>query len=160
MSCTVIVNARPPEPTTGRHRMQFRTKHNDSEPLVNLTPLIDVVFLLLIFFMVSTTFNRETRISIDLPEAAGDPLKVEKTVVEISIDAQGRYFINQKRVVDERIGTLKRAIREIMGDAPNPQLIISSDRRTPYEAVIRAMDAARQVGLVNINLATQQAREP
>ncbi|HEB58314.1 MAG TPA: biopolymer transporter ExbD [Gammaproteobacteria bacterium] len=140
--------------------MQFRTKHNDSEPLVNLTPLIDVVFLLLIFFMVSTTFNRETRISIDLPEAAGDPLKVEKTVVEISIDAQGRYFINQKRVVDERIGTLKRAIREIMGDAPNPQLIISSDRRTPYEAVIRAMDAARQVGLVNINLATQQAREP
>ncbi len=140
--------------------MQFRSKHDDSEPLVNVTPLIDVVFLLLIFFMVSTTFNRETRINIDLPEASGEPLKVEKTVVEISIDAQGRYFVNQKRVVDGRIGTLKRALRQTVGDRPNPQLIISSDRRTPYEAVIRAMDAARQVGLVNINLATQQAEAP
>ena len=136
--------------------MMLRQRESD-EPQVNLTPLIDVVFLLLIFFMVSTTFNRETTISIDLPEAKGEKLKLEKLVVEISIDGQGRYFVNQRKVRANRVVTLKRAIRTIVGDKPNPQLIISSDKSTPYESVIRAMDAARQLGLTHINLATRKA---
>lgn len=129
-------------------------RHNDPE--INLTSLIDVVFLLLIFFMVSTTFNRESAISIELPEADGKPLKTERFVVEISIDGQGRYFVNQRRIKNDKVSTLKRAIRLTQGDHENPQLIISSDRNTPYQAVVSAMDAARQLGIMHLTFATKQ----
>lgn len=139
--------------------MNFRQKQTGEEPQLNLTPLIDVVFLLLIFFMVSTTFNKQSEISIELPEASGKPLKTDKFVIEIEIDNQGRYFVNQQRVKDNKVITLKRAIRLTQGKEKNPQLIISSDRNTPYQAVITAMDAARQLGLVNLTFATKQAEE-
>ena len=136
--------------------MIWKTRSSD-DPNVDLTPLIDVVFLLLIFFMVSTTFNRETKISVDLPEASGEKLKIEKVVIEISIDSQGRYFVNQQLVTDNRVVTLKRAIRTALKEGAEPQVIISGDKGASYEAAIRAMDAARQLGLTNINLATKQA---
>jgi len=139
--------------------MNFRQTQSEEEPQLNLTPLIDVVFLLLIFFMVSTTFNKQSEISIELPEASGKPLKTDKFVIEIEIDNQGRYFVNQQRVKDNKVTTLKRAIRLTLGQKKNPQLIISSDRNTPYQAVVTAMDAARQLGLVNLTFATKQAEE-
>ena len=139
--------------------MNFRQSQTDDEPQLNLTPLIDVVFLLLIFFMVSTTFNKQSEITIELPEASGKPLKSEKFVIEIEIDNQGRYFVNQQRVKDNKVSTLKRAIRLTQGQKKNPQLIISSDRNTPYQAVVTAMDAARQLGLVNLTFATKQVEE-
>ena len=138
--------------------MNFRNKR-EQEPDINLTPLIDVVFLLLIFFMVSTTFNRESEISIDLPEASGKEIDRKKFVIEIEIDSQGRYFVNRKRVVDNKVVTLKRAISLTLGDRKKPQLIISSDRNTPYQAVVTAMDAARQLGLVNLTFATKQTAD-
>lgn len=138
--------------------MQFR-HHRKDEPEVNLTALIDVVFLLLIFFMVSTTFDRQSEISIELPEASGKPLEKKKFVLEVNIDAQGRYFVNQQRVKDDRISTLKRALRLTMAKHKKPQVIISADRNTPHQAVIRAMDAARQLGLVNLTFATTEAKE-
>ena len=139
--------------------MNFRQSQTEEEPQLNLTPLIDVVFLLLIFFMVSTTFNKQSEISIELPEASGKPLKTDKFVIEIEIDNQGRYFVNQQRVKDNKVTTLKRAIRLTQGQKKNPQLIISSDRNTPYQAVVTAMDAARQLGLVNLTFATKQVEE-
>ncbi len=126
------------------------------DPDVNLTPLIDVVFLLLIFFMVSTTFERETEISIELPEASGQPMQTEKQVVEISIDAKGRYFVNRQEVINTQIDTLKRAIQEAAGDQEKPRIILSADRNTPHQAVITAMDAARQLGFVNLTFATNK----
>ena len=139
--------------------MNFRQNDSGQELELNLTPLIDVVFLLLIFFMVSTTFNKQSEISIELPEASGKPLKTDKFVIEIEIDSQGRYFVNQQRVKDNKVATLKRAIRLTQGKEKKPQLIISSDRNTPYQSVITAMDAARQLGLVNLTFATKQATE-
>jgi len=139
--------------------MNFRQNQNEDELQLNLTPLIDVVFLLLIFFMVSTTFNKQSEISIELPEASGKPLKTEKFVIEIEIDNQGRYFVNQQRVKDNKVTTLKRAIRLVQGKEKNPQLIISSDRNTPYQSVVTAMDAARQAGLVNLTFATKQSED-
>jgi len=139
--------------------MNFRQNQAAEEPQLNLTPLIDVVFLLLIFFMVSTTFNKQSEISIELPEASGKPLKSEKFAIEIEIDNQGRYFVNQQRVKDNKVVTLKRAIRLTQGKEKNPQLIISSDRNTPYQSVVTAMDAARQLGLVNLTFATKQVEE-
>lgn len=133
--------------------MKFQRERGD-EPEVNLTPLIDVVFLLLIFFMVSTTFERETEITLELPEATGDPIVSEKKVVEISIDAKGRYYINKQEVINTRIETLKRAIQKAAGEDEAPQVILSADRNTPHQAVITAMDASRQLGFIHLTFAT------
>jgi len=137
-------------------QLQFRRRE---EPDVNLTPLIDVVFLLLIFFMVSTTFERETEISIELPEASGPMMSDEKLVVEISIDDQGRYFVNKQEVVNTGLDTLKRAIQAAAGDEQKPRVILSADRNTPHQSVVTAMDAARQLGFVNLTFATNKPAE-
>ena len=136
--------------------MMLREKQSN-EPDLNITPLIDVVFLLLIFFMVSTTFDKNAEISIELPEAAGQAVKTKQFRLEISIDAEGRFFVNQKRVKDDKLVTLKRAISLSLGDHKDPKLIISADRKTPHGAVVRAMDAARQLGLVHLTFATRQS---
>lgn len=128
----------------------------DEEPQLNLTPLIDVVFLLLIFFMVSTTFDKQAELSIDLPEADGKPVIAQKNFkIEIAIDGQGHYFVNQRRLKDDSLKTLKRAIEITKADRKAPQVIISSDKNTPYQAFITAMDAAKQLGLERVNLATK-----
>jgi len=136
----------------------LRTKR-DNDPELNITPLIDVVFLLLIFFMVSTTFERESEITIELPESAGDIAETEKKVIEISIDNQGRYFVNQRRLKSSDIKTLKKALSITRGDSKEPKLIISADKMTPHQSVVRAMDAARQLGLVHLTFATKQVNK-
>ena len=134
----------------------LRTKR-EKELDINITPLIDVVFLLLIFFMVSTTFQRESEITIELPESSGDIAESDKKIIEISIDNQGRYFVNQRRIKDSDLKTLKKAIEITRADAKEPKLIISADKMTPHQSVVRAMDAARQLGLVNLTFATKQS---
>jgi len=126
------------------------------EPEVNLTPLIDVVFILLIFFMVSTTFQKESQIKIELPEASGEPVEDRKELLEIVIDAEGRYFIDQQQVVNTELDTLKRAIQKYLGKQTDLPVVIRADRSTPYESVVRAMDATAQLGLVKMSLATSQ----
>ena len=126
------------------------------EPEVNLTPLIDVVFILLIFFMVSTTFQKESQIKIELPEASGEPVEDRKELLEIVIDAQGRYFIDQQQVVNTELDTLKRAIQKYLGKQSDLPVVIRADRSTPYESVVRAMDATAQLGLVKMSLATSK----
>ena len=138
--------------------MNFRQKQEDVLD-VNITPLIDVVFLLLIFFMVSTTFNKEAEIQIDLPEASGAPTKKEEFVVEISIDNLGRYFVNDRRIRDSKIETLKWAIKETVGDKKNPHVIINSDKDSSYQSVMTAMDAVRQLGLNKFSLTVKQPPE-
>lgn len=134
----------------------LRTKR-DNEPELNLTPLIDVVFLLLIFFMVSTTFDHQSEISIELPESSGKAADTKQKIIEISIDHEGRYFVNQRRIKDNDIATLMQALKIVRGDDKKPKLIISADKMTPHQYVVRAMDAARQVGLVHLTFATKQA---
>ena len=137
--------------------MNFKITRDD-EPQLNLTPLIDVVFLLLIFFMVSTTFDKQAQLSIDLPEADGKPVKAQKTFkIEIAIDGQGHYFVNQRRLKEDSLKTLKSGIEITKANHKNPQVIISSDKNTPYQAFITAMDAAKQLGLEHVNLATKNS---
>lgn len=135
--------------------MNLKTTRTDS-PEVNLTPLIDVVFILLIFFMVSTTFQRESEIKVELPEAAAEPVQERNDVLEIVIDVQGHYFIDEQQVVNTELDTLKKAIRKFMGDRVDIPVVIRADRHTPYESVVRAMDATAQLGLLEMSLATSQ----
>lgn len=138
--------------------MNFKSERRN-DPDVNLTPLIDVVFLLLIFFMVSTTFDRESQIAIELPEASGPQLETKQFVLEISVDAQGRYFVNQQRVKDDKVATLMRAIKLKVKGKEDPQLIISSDKDAPYQSVVTAMDAVKQLGYTQFSLTTKQRKE-
>ena len=129
------------------------------EPDFNLTPLIDVVFLLLIFFMVSTTFEHQSRIKIDLPEASAAPTSQEDEKLEILIDAQGRYFIGDQQVVNTTAKTLKSAISKAVGEREGLAVIIRADAETPHQAVITALDVTSQLGLTHISLATSKTQD-
>ena len=134
--------------------VQFKRAKRDEES-VNLTPLIDVVFLLLIFFMVSTTFTKETHLSIDLPEAKGEAAKVAQHI-EILIHADGSYAINGQTLVDKKLPTLLRALQEVGNNDSKTPLIITADAATPHQAVVTAMDAAGQLGFVHLSLTTRR----
>lgn len=135
--------------------MNFRA-HRREEVNVNLTPLIDVVFLLLIFFMVSTTFTKASQLVIDLPEATGEASESPADQIEILIDEAGSYRVNGRPLVDTRLKTLQAAIyKESVGDTSLP-MVISADAQTSHQAVVRAMDAAGQMGFVHLSIATRQ----
>ena len=123
---------------------------------VNLTPLIDVVFLLLIFFMVSTTFTRETQLAVDLPEATGLARDQVDEQLEILIDERGQFRVNGRALVDGRLRTLQAAMYEVaQGDTTLP-LVISADAQAPHQSVVRAMDAAGQMGFSRLSIASVQ----
>jgi biopolymer transport protein ExbD len=122
---------------------------------VNLTPLIDVVFLLLIFFMVSTTFTKESHLSIDLPESSGDPARELANQIEVSITRSGDFAINEVALLNNDIETIKTGIRQVSGGDNSIPMIITADGATPHQAVITAMDAAGQLGFVQLSITTK-----
>jgi biopolymer transport protein ExbD len=137
-----------------------KISNNRKEDLdVNVTPLIDVVFLLLIFFMVSTTFQRESEIEIVLPQAVVDAPPTDEFVMQVTVDQEGTYFVNGQRVVNTKLETLMKAMQEVAGDRKDPPIILSADAQTPHQAVITVMDAARQLGFVHLNFATVRPNE-
>ncbi len=135
--------------------MKFRRRRPEDVG-VNLTPLIDVVFLLLIFFMVSTTFTRETQLSIDLPEAQGQPREASEEEIEILIDEAGAYRVNGQGLVDNNMRTLQAAIYKISAGDTTLPMTITADAQAAHENVVRAMDAAGQMGFVHLSITTRQ----
>lgn len=135
--------------------MNFK-RQNKEMVEVNLTPLIDVVFLLLIFFMVSTTFTKENHLSIDLPEASAEQQPVATNRLEIIITASGSYSINDKALINNQLDTLKRGIIKAANGEKGLPITITADANTPHQAVVRAMDAAGQTGFVNLSITTRQ----
>ncbi|MGB1173055.1 MAG: ExbD/TolR family protein [Marinobacterium sp.] len=125
------------------------------EIAINLTPLIDVVFLLLIFFMVSTTFTKETQLKVDLPQATSDQV-AQVDMLEIIIKADGSFAVNDKALVNAQSKTLRAALlKESDGDLATP-LKISADASTPHQAVITAMDVAANLGFSQLSLTTRE----
>ncbi len=123
---------------------------------VNLTPLIDIVFLLLIFFMVSTTFTKEQHLNIDLPEASAEAAEQPPESLDILITATGEYSVNGQGLVNNQLDTLKRALTTSLNGRETAPVVLTADAKTPHEAVVRAMDAAGQLGLVNLSITTRQ----
>jgi biopolymer transport protein ExbD len=133
-----------------------KLRHSKKEPPeVNITPLIDVVFLLLIFFMVSTTFQREAELSIELPEASSRAPEKEETRIEVAIDASGSYYVNGRPLINRQPQTLRNALQQASQGREGAALIISADAKTPHQAVVTVMDAARQLGLVRLTFAAR-----
>ena len=139
--------------------MKFRRQRLD-DVNINLTPLIDVVFLLLIFFMVSTTFTRETQLSIDLPEAQGQAKAANDQQIEILIDEAGQYRVNGQGLVDNRLRTLQAAIYKISAGDTTLPMVITADAEAAHQYVVRAMDAAGQMGFVHLSITTRQPAAP
>ena len=138
--------------------MNFKRQASE-EVSVNLTPLIDVVFLLLIFFMVSTTFTKESHLEIDLPQSSAEPAKPTVEEIEVVINAQGEYKINNKSLVNNQEGTLKRAVEKLANGNNKLPFIITADAKTNHEFVVRVMDVAGQLGFVQLSITTQRASQ-
>ncbi len=138
--------------------MNFQRKEEE-EVGVNLTPLIDVVFILLLFFMVTTTFNRHSELRIDLPEASSESQPEQQKQLEIAIDASGTYFVNGQRMVNTKAETLLLALRKAIGNDKEVPVSIRADAKTPHQSVITAMDAASKLGLTKMSIATTETTE-
>ncbi len=126
------------------------------DPDVNLTPMIDVVFLLLLFFMVSTSFIRESSLKVDLPEASGQALVAQEKAIDIVINADGQFIINNVTLDNPSPEQLSSQLQQIVGENDDPHIIISADANTEYQNIVTAMDTAQQLGYTRLTLATRQ----
>ncbi|MDF1588396.1 MAG: biopolymer transporter ExbD [Gammaproteobacteria bacterium] len=126
------------------------------EPDVNLTPMIDVVFLLLLFFMVSTSFIRESSLKVDLPEATGEALVEQESPIDIVINTDGTFTINDVVLTKPTKEQLSTELRKTVGDNPDPHIIISADAGSEYQYIVTAMDTAQALGYTRLTLATRQ----
>lgn len=141
--------------------MNFGSNQEQDETAIELTALIDVVFLLLIFFMISTTFTKETTLKINLPESSSDNTVEQPKSVEVHVAASSDYAIaadNQgsaKPLINSNRETLLKALSEFQGDS-SLLLVIRADKNATHEAVIKVLDVAQELGLSNITFATQQ----
>lgn len=133
-------------------KLQSRSKE---EPEVNLTSLIDVVLLLLVFFMVSTSFVRETEINLNLPQAEAQAAPTpEVENLEIIVTQTGNYLVNGRALVNNQRATLRTAIERTIGDSRDLPVFIRADAQATHQAVVTALDVTGQLGFVQINIAT------
>lgn len=130
------------------------------DPELNLTSLIDVVFLLLIFFMISTTFERQAALKIDLPESSAEARPQEDPDrLELVIDPEGRIYLNDQQLVDSAPATIRAALAEQAGDLRNLPVVIRADAQTPHHYVVTVMDVTGQLGFTQLSIATQRVGE-
>jgi biopolymer transport protein ExbD len=132
--------------------MKFQQEEFD-EPEINLTSLIDVVFLLLIFFMVSTTFERQALLRLDLPEASTAETESLPEVVEFIITDDGRLFVGEQELVDDRPATVRAALSERFDSGSETPLVVRADAEAPHRLVVRVLDAAAAEGIRRVSIA-------
>ncbi len=125
---------------------------------VNLTPMIDVVFLLLIFFMITTTFKKTSDIDINLPKASAQPAKQVDAPLEVAVFADGSYAVNGEMIADKKLGTLMDAIRQLASGDSAQSVQLKADSQTNYQSVVIAMDALRQLGLTKLSIITENTK--
>jgi biopolymer transport protein ExbD len=132
--------------------MNLRPRRHE-DPELNLVPMIDVVLVLLIFFMIATSLRRESALELRLPEASGLPMPGDVTMLDVSIDAEGRYAVNGQAL---DAATLKERLKTLAGGRALP-LILRADGRTPHQAVVTVLEVAGQLGLQQLTIATVNA---
>jgi len=131
------------------------TSRSREEPEINLTSLIDVVLLLLVFFMVSTSFVREAEINIRLPEATAEPVEaVQVDVLEIGITQTGNYLLNGRALLNNDRGSLRAAIERLVGESREAEVVVRADAESTHQATVTAMSVAGELGFTNIKIAT------
>lgn len=122
---------------------------------INLTPMIDCLLFILVFLLLSTTFNQFSRMNLTLPDAQGVPPKQYEHKLEVVVDASGHYAINGQSIASKEISDLNTAIKQISNDRRDLMFVIAADAKASHQDVIRVMDIAGQLGFVNINISTK-----
>lgn len=138
--------------------MKFTLDEEDKTD-VSLTPLIDVVFLLLIFFMVTTTFNHEANLRVELPEASNTVQSEDQKNIEVVIDRKGQYYMDGHSLLDGQSRTLVTALSKMVKKHNVEKIVIRADAQTPHQAVVSVMDAAGKLGLTQISIATSSEQD-
>jgi biopolymer transport protein ExbD len=138
--------------------MRIRDFRADDTPEINLIPLIDVVLCLIVFFVVTTTFDSRSVLKLQLPRAQGEPATRQAKALDILVNAPGRYFVADREPLRTHVESLKRTIAEVAGDDRKRIVLLRADARTPHQAVVTALDALGQLGFRDISIGT--APEP
>ena len=139
--------------------MRIRDFRADDEPEINLVPLIDVILVLIIFFVVTTTFDARSVLKLQLPKANGEPSETSSKALSVLVNAEGRYFVQDREALRTDVESLKRTIVEVAGEGANHEsrkrpVLLRADARTPHQSVVTALDALGQLGFRQISIAT------
>ena len=138
--------------------MKFNDRSEVEDVNINLTPLIDVVFLLLIFFMVSTTFDTTSQLKIQLPQASDSKTVKAKQPLNLTIDARGRFFLNAREISGIKSDALSFALKRVLNGTDRP-IVIQSDAASPVQSLVTAMDVVGKLGLSHVSIATTRPIE-
>jgi len=135
--------------------MRFRPRAFREEPEINFIPLIDVLLVILIFLMVTTTYSRFAELQINLPSADASKAPDRPQQIDVAVDSQGRYAINKNGVTFQNPGAFSQELQKAAGEMKDPVVVISADAKAPHQAVINVMEAARIAGYGKITFTTQ-----
>ena len=134
--------------------MRIRDRRAEDTPELNLVPLIDVILVLIIFFVITTTFDARSVLKLELPQATGERNDAQAGTLSLLINADGRYFVDDREALRTDVESLKRTIAEVAGDDRERTVLLRADARTPWQAVVTAYDALGQLGFKRIANAT------
>jgi biopolymer transport protein ExbD len=134
--------------------MRIRDRRAEDVPEINLVPLIDVILVLIIFFVITTTFDARSVLKLELPSASGERNDTQGTSLSVLINADGRYFVGDREALRTDVESLKRTIVEVAGEDRKRTVLLRADARTPWQAVVTAYDALGQLGFKRIANAT------
>ncbi|MBZ0105313.1 MAG: biopolymer transporter ExbD [Sulfuricella denitrificans] len=135
--------------------MNFQRGRSKEDPEINLIPMIDVLLVILIFLMVTTTFSQIAELQINLPTADAEKQAEKANEITVAVDASGRYVINRIPLANPSVDTLNEALRRAAGDRSDPVIVINADAEATHQSVINIMEASRLAGYNRISFATQ-----
>jgi biopolymer transport protein ExbD len=135
--------------------MRLQSATAADEPEINLTSLIDVVFTLIIFFVVTTSFNQRSALKLELPKAQVNATANQNESLQVMVDAEGQYYVGNTQVLQSDLRSLKDALSQVGGNRQETPVILRADAKAPHQAVVTALDALGQVGYTRISIATQ-----
>ncbi|QDH70184.1 ExbD/TolR family protein [Marilutibacter alkalisoli] len=133
--------------------MRIQDHRAFDEPEINLIPLIDVILVLIIFFVVTTTFDARSVLKLQLPQASGEPNESNQAL-SVLVNADGRFFVDDREVIRDDIESLKATVAEVAGNDRERPVLLRADARTPHQAVVTAYDALGQLGFKRVMIAT------
>ncbi len=140
--------------------MRFDSHRGMDEPEINLVPLIDVLFCLILFLVVTTTFNQRSVMKLQLPNAQTNAQVDANEALIVLIDADGKFFVGNNEVLKPDVQSLKETISRVAGKNRDQPVILRADARTPHQSVVTAMDALGQLGFVKLSIATTPESKP
>ena len=136
--------------------MNFQRGRTREEPEINLIPMIDVLLVILIFMMVTTSYAKYSELQINLPQASGEQTSNHTNQINVAVDAAEHYSVNNTIAPFSNVSTLAQIMRKAAGDQQDPTVIINADAKAPHQAVINIMEAARMNGYGRITFTTSR----